>query len=330
MYRFHTKRVRVAAGQVWTSNLHKIRRSLKNVYQKCKSRHSYSTNYPTTASYDCDQDTLSLNEEMSLTFMLQDIKTGQMELLSQMTDIVSAISNIQDKVNHYQNQMEALETRINISEDRQATSNKDILSMKEDINTLKKKMTDLENQNSYSSVHCLEVLEGEKGKEIAQLLQKLLQPETTKDTATSSDTVISSAEPEGAPSYPEPTDELKKNTMSSQPIITLKKTNSLQNASMGCKHVRPNIYIYPDFSTWIKLTFVHGGSWRFFLNATKLEEFIQWLLSRPMILPEEPQIIPQRDYAFIGPIERLATVCLSLFNYVYCLFGSSKEEITRL
>ncbi|XP_028611408.1 coiled-coil domain-containing protein 54 [Grammomys surdaster] len=329
MYRFHTKRVRAAAGQVWASNLHKIRRSLKNVYQKCKTRHSYSTSYPTTASCDCDQDALSLSEDMNLSGMLQDIKMGQMELLSQMTDIVGAISNIQEKISHYQNQMEALETRINICEDRQIATTKDILSMKEDINTLKKKVTELESQNSYSSIHYLEVLEGQKGQEFVQLLHKLLQPETQKGTATSPDTVISSAEPERVPSYPEPTGELKRKTMSPQ-NITLKKNNSLQKASVGCGKVRSNIYIYPDFSTWIKLTFVHGGNWRFFLSATKLEEFIQWLLSTPTILPEEPQIIPQRDYAFIRPIERLATICLSLFNYVYCFFGSSKEEITRL
>ncbi|XP_031219916.1 coiled-coil domain-containing protein 54 [Mastomys coucha] len=329
MYRFNTKRVRAAAGQAWTTNLHKIRRSLKNVYQKCKTHHSYSTNYPTRASYDCDEDTLSLKEEMNLPVMLQDIKMGQMELLNQMTNIVSTISNIQVKINHYQNQMEALETRIDISEDRQTATTKDILSMKEDINTLKKKVTEMESQNSFSSIHCLEVLEGQKGKEFVQLLHKLLQPETPKSTATSPDTLIPSAEPERVPSYPEPTGELKKKTMSPQ-NITQKKNNSLRNASVGCKKVRSNIYIYPDFSTWIKLNFVHGGNWRFFLSATKLEEFIQWLLSRPTILPEEPQIIPQRDYAFTGAIERLATICLSLFHYVYCLFGSSKEEITRL
>ncbi|XP_052013983.1 coiled-coil domain-containing protein 54 [Apodemus sylvaticus] len=329
MYRLHTKRVRAAAGQVWAANLHRIRRSLKNVYQKCKTRHSYSTSYPTMASCDCDQDALSLNEEMNLPAMLQDIKTGQMELLGQMTDIVSAISNIQEKINHYQSQMEALETRININEDKQTATTKDILSMKEDITTLKKKVTELESQNSCSSIHCLEVLEGQKGKEFVQLLHKLLQHESPKGTATSPDTVISSAEPEREPSYPEPTGELKKKTMSPQ-NMTLKKNNSLQNAPVGCKKVKSNIYIYPDFSTWIKLTFVHGGNWRFFLSATKLEEFLQWLLSRPTVLPEEPQIIPQRDYAFTGAIETLATICLSLFNYVYYLFGSSKEEITRL
>ncbi|XP_055449039.1 coiled-coil domain-containing protein 54 [Psammomys obesus] len=329
MYRFHTKRVKAAAGHVWTSNLHKIRRSLKSAYQKCKIQHSYSTSYPTAPSYDCDQGDLNLNEEMNVAAMLQDIKTGQTELLNQMTNVVSAVSNTQEKINHYQKHMEVLETKINISEDRQTAVTEEILSMKEDINNLKKKVTELESQNSVSSIHCLEVLEGQKGKEIVQLLQKLLQPESPKGTATPTDTVLSSAEPERVPSYPELTCQLKKRTVSPQ-IITLKKTDSLRNASVNFKEARPSIYIYPDFSTWIKLTFVHGGNWRFFLSATKLEEFIQWLLSRPPILPEEPQITAQRDRAFTGPIESLATICLSLFNYIYCLFGSSKEEVTRL
>ncbi|XP_051006403.1 coiled-coil domain-containing protein 54 [Acomys russatus] len=329
MYRLHTRRVKAAAGHVWTSNLHRIRRSLKNVYQKCKTRHSYSTSYPATAAPHCDRDDLSLNGETSLTAMLQDIKTGQMELLNQMTDIVSPISSIQEEIHHYQKQMEVLETRINSSEDRQITVTKDILSMKEDLDTLKKKVTELESQNSFSSIHCLQVLEGQKGKEIVQLLHKLLQPERPEGTAAPTDTALSSAEPERAPSYPESSGQTKKRTTSPQ-TVTLKKNNSLQNSSVSCKKVQSNIYIYPDFSTWIKLTFVHRGNWRFFLSATKLEEFIQWLLSRPTILPEEPQIVPQRDWAFTGPIESLTTICLSLFNYVYCLFGSSKEEITRL
>lgn len=325
MYRLHTQRVEAAVGRVCTHSLRKIRRSLKSAYQKCKSQHSYSTSRPTTAPYDCDQDALSLNEEMNLTAMLQDIKKGQMELLSQMTDIVSAISSIQEKIDHYQKQMEALETRISISEDRQIAAIKDIVSMREDIDSLKKKVMELESQNSYSSIRCLEVLEGQKGKEIVQLFHKILQPETSKDL----DTEISSTESGRVSSYPEPTSQIREKTMSPQ-IETPKKNNNLQTASVSCKKVRSNIYIYPDFSTWIKLTFVHGGKWRFFLSATKLEEFVQWLLSRPTILPEEPQIISRRDCAFTGAIENLATICLSLFNYIYCLFGSSKQEITRL
>lgn len=325
MYRFHTKRVRAAAGRVWVSNLHKIRRSLKNVYQKCKTQHSYSTSYPTVASYDCDQDALSLDEEMNLTATLQDIKSGQMELLSQMADIVSAISNIQEKIGHCQKQMEVLEVRINTSEDRQITATKDILSMREDIDTLKKKVTGLESQNSFSSIHCLEVLEEQVSKEFVQLFHKLLQLEPPKDTHPK----ISSAESERVLRYPEPTGQIKEKTMSSQ-TKTPQKSNNLRNASAVCKKARSTIYLYPDFSTWIKLTFVHGGKWRFFLSATKLEEFIQWLLSRPTILPEEPQIMPQRDCAFTGPIANLATICLSLFNCIYSLFCSSKQEVTRL
>ncbi|KAM8770506.1 LOW QUALITY PROTEIN: coiled-coil domain-containing protein 54 [Rhynchonycteris naso] len=89
-----------------------------------------------------------------------------------------------------------------------------------------------------------------------------------------------------------------------------------------------NIYIYSNFSMGIKLIIVHGGKWRFLFNATKLGEFMQWLLSRPTIPPEE--LKTQRYCPFIGPIESLSTICLSAFDYIYCLFGFSKEVVTRL
>ncbi|XP_003939440.3 coiled-coil domain-containing protein 54 [Saimiri boliviensis] len=328
MHKLHTKRVKAAASQMWTSNLSKVRQSLKNVYHKCKIRHQDSARYPTVTSDDCNQDDVSYDEEMNLTAVLQDVKTAQMELFTQMTDIVHAIPKVQEKTDLCQKQMEVLETRMNVNEHKQFTTTKDILSMRKDIEALKKKMTELENQNSCSRIHCLEVLGGEKGKETIELLYKLIQQATLKNTLASEDTEISSAEPEKVPIYPKSTDRLEKKTVSPQ-IKTLKKSNH-QNASRSSKKAEPNIYIYPDFSTWIKLTFVHGGKWTFFLSATKLEEFIQWLLSRPTALPEEPQVINQRYCPFIGPIVSLTTICLSMFNSIYCFFRSFKEEITRL
>ncbi|XP_062944444.1 coiled-coil domain-containing protein 54 [Cynocephalus volans] len=328
MYKLHAKRVKAAIGEIWTSDLSKIRQSLKNVYHKCKIQHPDSTRYPTMTSYDCAQDGISSNKEINFTLTLQDIKTAQIELLSQMADIVSAVSKIQEKIDLYQKQTEVLETRMNVNEDKQCTKTKDILSVKEDIDALKKKVTELENQNSCSSIHCLEVLEGEKGKEIIELLHKLTKPETLKNTSASTDSEISSAEPEKVSGYPEPKDHLEEKKISPK-IKSLKKSNH-QNASRSFKKAKSDIYIYPDFNTWIKLTFVHGGKWRFFLSATKLEEFIQWLLSRPTILPEKPQIITQRYCPFTGPIVSLTTICLSIFNYIYRLFCSSKEEVTRL
>ncbi|XP_058411509.1 coiled-coil domain-containing protein 54 [Diceros bicornis minor] len=328
MYRLQTKRVKAAVGQMWTSNLSKIRQSLKNVYHKCKNQHTDSTRHPTMTSYDCDQDDVNTDEEMNLKVMLQDIKTAQIELLSQMTDIVSAVSKIREKTDFHQKQMEVLETRMDVNEDKQHTVTKDVFSMKENIDALKKKVTELENQNSSSSIHCLETLEGEKGKEFIELLHKLIQPETLKNTSASTDSEISSAEPEKVPSYHKPTDHLEEKTISPK-IKPLKKSNH-QNSLRSFKKAKSNIYIYPDFSTWIKLTFVYGGKWRFFLSATKLEEFIQWLLSRPTIPLEEPQLISQRYCPFSGPIASLTRICLSVFNYIYCLFGSSKEEVTRL
>ncbi|XP_057553980.1 coiled-coil domain-containing protein 54 [Hippopotamus amphibius kiboko] len=328
MYKLQTKRVKAASGQMWNSNFSRIRQSLKNAYHKCKKWHPNSTRYPTMTSYDCDQDDTNADEEMNLIVMLQDIKTAQIELLSQKTDIVGTVSKVQERTDFYQKQMEVLETRMNVNEDRQCAITKDIFSMKEDIDTLKKKVTELENQNSCSNIHCLEVLDGEKGKELIELLHKLIQPETLKNTLACTDSEISSAEPEKVPSCSKPTDHLEEKAISPQ-MKALKKSCH-QNALRGFRKAKSNICIYPDFNTWIKLTFVHGGKWRFFLSATKLEEFIQWLLSRPTIPPEEPQVITQRYCPFSGPIASLTATCLSVFNYIYCLFGSSKEEVTRL
>ncbi|XP_032708539.1 coiled-coil domain-containing protein 54 [Lontra canadensis] len=330
MYKLQTKRVKAAAGQMCTSNLSKIRQSLKNVYHTCNNQHPDSTRHPTMPSHDCDKDVLSTDEEMNLKAMLRDIKTTQIELLSQMTDIVGVVSKIQGKIDFYQKQLEVLETRMNVNENKQSTITKDIFSMKKDIDTLKKKVTELENQNSCSSIHCLEVLEGEKGKEIIEQLHKLLQPETLKSVSTvaSTDHELSSAEREKMPSYREAMDDLEDKTISPK-IKTLEKSNH-QNMLRSFKKAKSNIYIYPDFGTWIKLTFVHGGKWRFFLSATELEEFIQWLLSRPTTPLEEPQLVTQRYNPFTGPIASLTTFCLSVFNYVYYLFGFSKEEVTQL
>nr|XP_004664038.2 coiled-coil domain-containing protein 54 [Jaculus jaculus] len=328
MYRSQTKRVKIAAGHIWTSNVYKIRQSLKSVYRKCKIQHPYSTRYPTVTSDDCDQDGACLSEERNFTVMLQDIKTAQVELLGQMTDIVSAVSSIQKKIDHYQKQMNVLETRMNINENKHITITKDILSMREDIGAIKKKVTELANQNPHASTHSLEVLRAQSGKEVIDVLHKLIQPETERDVASSEDTEVCAAEPEKVPRHSEPADHLEEKTMTPK-IQTLTQRHP-QNASVSFQKTKSNIYIYPDFSTWIKLTFVHGGKWTFFLRATQLEEFVQWLLSRSTTLPEDAQIIPQRGDPFTGPVVSLTTICLSIFNYICYLFGCSKKEVTRL
>lgn len=138
-------------------------------------------------SYDCDQDDVNADEEMNVKVMLRDIKTAQIEILRQVTDIVGPVPKIQERTDFYLKQMEVLETRMNVSEDKQCTITKDIFSLKENIDALKKKVTELENQNSCSNVHCLEVLDREKDREIIELLHKLIQPETLKNTLASTD-----------------------------------------------------------------------------------------------------------------------------------------------
>ena len=328
MYRLQTERVKAAAGQMWTSNLSKIRQSLKNVYQRCKNKHPDPTRNSTLTSYGCDQDDISTDEEVNVIAMLQDNKTAQIDLLGKMIDIVSAVSKIQKKTDFYQKQMEVLEARMNVNDNKQCTTTKDVFSVKEDIVALKKKITELKTQSSCSSTHCLEVLEREKDKEIMEPLHKLIRPQTSENTLAPTDFGTSSTEPEKVPSYSNPTDYLEEKTIS--PKIKFMKQSNYQETLRSFKKAKSNIYIYPDFSTWIKLTFVHGGKWGFFLSATKLEEFIQWLLSRPTVLPEAPQLITQRHCPLTGLIVSLTTICLSVFNYIYCLFGFSNEEVTRL
>ncbi|KAF6117816.1 coiled-coil domain containing 54 [Phyllostomus discolor] len=328
MYKLQTKRVKAAAGQMWTSNLSKIRQSLKNVYHRCKNKHPDSTRNSATTFYGCDQDDISTDDELNVIAMLQDNKTAQIDLLGKMIDIVSAVSKIQKKINFYQRQMEVLEARMNVNDNKQCTTTKDVFSMKEDINALKERITELKNQHSCSNTHCLEVLEREKDKEIMELLHKLIQPQTSENTLAPTDSGFSSAEPEKVPSYSDPTDYLEEKTIS--PKIKFMKQSNYQNMLRNFKEAKSNIYIYPDFTTWIKLTFVHGGKWGFFLRATKLEEFIQWLLSRPTSPLEAPQLITQRHCPFTGLIVSLTTICLSVFNYIYCLFGFSNEEVTQL
>ncbi|KAM5335693.1 coiled-coil domain-containing protein 54 [Glossophaga mutica] len=327
MYKLQTKRVKAAAGKMWTSNISKIRQSLKNVYHRCKNKHPDSTRN-SAVTYGCDQDDVSTDEEVNVIAMLQDNKTTQIDLLGKMIDIVSAVSKIQRKTDFFQRQMEVLEARMNVNDNKQCTTIKDVFSMKEDIDALKKKITELKHQRSCSSTHCLEVLEREKNKEIMALLHKLIQPQTSENTLAPTDSRVSSAEPEKVPSYSNPTDYLEEKTIC--PKIKFMKQSNYQSTLRSFKKAKSNIYIYPDFSTWIKLTFVHGGKWGFFLSATKLEEFVQWLLSRPTLPPEAPQLVTQRHCPFTGLTVSLTTICLSVFNYIYCLFGFSNAEVTRL
>ncbi|XP_075399589.1 coiled-coil domain-containing protein 54 [Tenrec ecaudatus] len=326
MYKLQAKRIKSAAGQMWTSNVSKIRQSLKNVYHKCKIQHLYSTRYPSMTSFNCAQED-STAEDVNLSVMLQDIKTTQIDLLQQMTDVVSAATIIQEKGDLYQKRVEALETRVNVDKNRQCTIMNSMRSVKEDIDTLKRKVTELENQSSCSSTHFVEVSEGEQCKKLIDLLQKLAELETPKKIPLSADPRIPSTLGE-APTYPGPAGNLKEKV--SSPKTKALKNSNHSKVPRSCQKVKSDMYVYPDFSTWIKLTFIHGGKWRFFLSATKLEEFIQWLLSRPTVVAEEPRLISQKYSPLAGPIASLTTVCLSVFKYVYCLFGAHKEEATRL
>ncbi|XP_042540374.1 coiled-coil domain-containing protein 54-like [Dipodomys spectabilis] len=322
MYKLYTRRVRAAAGSLWNRNLSKIRQSFENIRQKCNIRHQCSARYPTVSSHESDEDELSLDEEKHITEVLQDIKTSQCDLLHQVTGMAIVISKIQKKIDHYHKQMEILQTRMNANEDKQDTITNNILSMKENIDVLKKKLTELENWNSCSNVHCLEVPEEEAGGKIIELFQKLVQPYAQKNTSISTDSETSAEE---VP-IPKSTHGLEESTIS--PKVKTPKRSNRENTSRNLQKAKSNIYIYPDFGTWIKLTFVQGGKWRFFLHATKLDDFVQWLLSRPTEQPEEPLITPQRESVSSGFIENLTKICLSVVNYFYCRFGFSEVEVT--
>uniref|UniRef100_F7C1D0 Coiled-coil domain containing 54 n=1 Tax=Monodelphis domestica TaxID=13616 RepID=F7C1D0_MONDO len=322
MHRFFTKRVKTATGHMWTQNNSKMQKYLKNDGQNCKVQPQASVQMVTKTKDSHPMDAISNNEEMNITVMFQDIKTSQDVLLSQLTNIVTAVSTIQEKIDTYQKQMEVIETRVGANEDRQSKMANDLLLLKEDVTALKKIATDLEAQNACSSLHCVEIPDGGKSREIVELIHNVM------GSAIQQNSLVTTAELEkvhsmaGSPSHQD-------EKAGSHMIKTLKE-NSQENSVRSLKSTNSNIYAYPDFNTWIKLTFVHGGKWRFFLSATKLEEFIQWVLTRPAVFPGQPQLIAQKYYPFAGPLTCLTTLCLSAFNYLYCFFHSLKEQVTRI
>ncbi|XP_048191362.1 coiled-coil domain-containing protein 54-like [Perognathus longimembris pacificus] len=304
-----------------------IRQSFKNICQKCNIRHRSSSRYPTVTPHDSDEDDISLDEEIKFTEILQDIQTAQKDLLKQITDMTIVISKIQKKIDYYHKQTDILQTRINANESKQAIFTNSILSMKENISTLKKKMAELENLNSYSNIHCLEIPEEETGMKIIELFQKFVQLEAQKNTSISTDSNMSTANSTEVP-IPESTCSLEENPIS--PTGKTPKRSNPENTSRNSQKARSNIYMYPDFRTWIKLMFVQGGKWRVFLHASNLDEFVQWLLCRPTEHPEEALITPHRESLFGGFIENLTKLYLSVVNYFYCRFGFSEVEVTRL
>ncbi|XP_048191385.1 coiled-coil domain-containing protein 54-like [Perognathus longimembris pacificus] len=326
MYKFHIRRVRAVAGSMWNRNLSKIRQSFRNVYQKCNVQHQCSASYPTVTSHDSDEDDLSLDEEKKFTEILQDIHTSQDDLLNQTTDMVIMIARIQEKMDLYDTQIDILQTRMNANEDKQAIITKDILSLKANIDASKKKMTELENWSSRSNMCCLEIPEEEAKDKIIELFQKIVQPEAQKNTSISTDSKMSTANPAEVP-IPASSHSLEENPTS--PKGKTPKRSNPENASRNLQKARSNIYMYPDFRAWIKL-FVRGGKWRVFLHATKLDECVPWLLSRPTKHPEESLTTPHREPLFGGFIENLTKIYLSVVNYFYCRFGFSEVEVTRL
>lgn len=326
MYKFHTRRVKATAGKIWTSNLSKIRKSVKNVYEKCRLKHPDFPGYPTETSYDGNQEDVCSGEDLSLTVMCQDVKTAQIELHNQMTDVVKAISKIQRMTDDSKKQIEQLESGLRVNEDKQCATTDVILAMKENIDTLTKKVTDLEKQNSCYHVCSSGYLEGKMEKDTIDLLHKFIQKKTLNTLASTGHE--STSVEKVPPSYPEPVDRFEKKTAS--PKMKPLRKKKYPNSSRNVKGMKPDIYIYPDLTTWVKLTFIHGGKWGFFLSPTKLETFLQWLLPRTATIPEESQLTPKGECLLARPITSFTAICMSVINYIYCLFSSSKEEVTRL
>ncbi|KAM4818340.1 coiled-coil domain-containing protein 54 [Thomomys bottae] len=325
MYKVHTRRARAAVGSMWNRNLSKIRQSFQNVYQKCNIRHSCLARHPTMNSHESDEDDLSFDEETNFTEILQDIQTSQDDLLNQTTDMVIMIARIQEKMDHYDMQIEILQSRMSANEDKQATITKDILSLKESIEVSKNKMIELEKWNPCANIHCLEVPGKEAREKFNKLFQKFVRPDA-QNTSILTDSEMSTANSEEGP-VPESSHSLEEKK---SPKGKTPKRSNPENASRNLQEAKSNIYIYPDLGTWIKLTFVQGGRWRFFLHATKIDEFAPWLLSRPTENSEEPVITLHRESLFSRFIENLTKICLSVLNYFYFRFGLSEVEVPRL
>ncbi|XP_043847191.1 coiled-coil domain-containing protein 54 [Dromiciops gliroides] len=322
MHRLLTKRVKAAAGQMWTTNNYSVQKYFKNDVQHCKVQPRTSVRIVSKATDAHPLDAFCRDGDMNLIVMFQDIKTSQDVLLSQLTDIVTAVSIIQEKIDTYQKQMEVIEMRVSVNEDRRSQMANDLLLIKSDVTVLKKIATELEAQSACSTLHCVELPDGEKSREIVELIHNVMGPTIPQNS------LVTTGELEKVHSMlgSRPQQDEKAGSQ----MIKILKENSQENIVRSLKKANSNIYVYPDFSTWIKLTFVHGGKWRFFLSATKLEEFIQWVLTMPAVFPGKPQLIAQKYYPFAGPFTCLTTLCLSAFNYLYCFFHSGKEQVTRM
>ncbi|XP_051847157.1 coiled-coil domain-containing protein 54 [Antechinus flavipes] len=322
MHRLLAKRVKTAAGHMWTTNTYSVQKHFKNDVQNCKVQSQTSIRALSKAT---DGRFFSRAEEMNLPLavMLRDIKTSQDVLLSQLTDLVTAMSTIQEKIDTYQKQMEVIETRVSMNEFRQSKMAHDILLIKKDVIVLKKIATDLEAQSACSTLHCVEIPDGDKNREIVELIHDVVGPTTQQNSP------VATAELEKVHGMSESRAHQDEKT-GSQMIKTLKENHLQEKTTRNMKKANSNIYVCPDFSTWIKLTFVHGSKWGFFLSVAKLEEFIQWVLTRPAVFPRKPQLIAQKYYPIAGPFTGLTTLCLSAFNYLYCFFYSVKEQVTRM
>ncbi|XP_036599243.1 coiled-coil domain-containing protein 54 [Trichosurus vulpecula] len=324
MLRLLTKRAKTVAGHMRTTNNYSVQKYFKNNVQNCKIQPPTSVRVLSKATNGRPINSFNRDEEknLPLTLMFHDIKTSQDVLLRQLSNVVTAVSTIQEKIDTYQKQMEVIETRVSINEDRQFKMANDLLLIKEDVTVLKKIATDLKAQSTCSPLHCAEISDGEENREIVELIHNVMGPTIQQNSA------VATAELEKV--HGTSGSRLHQDEKAGSQLIKTLKENSQENSVRSLKKENSNIYVYPDFSTWIKLTFVHGGKWRFFLSATKLEEFVQWVLTRPAVFPGKPQLIAQRHYPFAGLFTCLTTLCLSAFNYLYCFFHSTKEQVTRM
>ncbi|XP_074157197.1 coiled-coil domain-containing protein 54 [Sminthopsis crassicaudata] len=324
MHRLLAKRVKTAAGHMWTTNTYSVH-ECKNDVQNCKVQPRTSVRTLSKATDGRFTDAFSRDEEMNLPLavMFQDIKTSQDILLSQLTDIVTAMSTIQEKIDTYQKQMEMIETRVSMNEDRQSKMAHDLLSIKEDVIVLKKIATGLEAQSACSTLHSVEIPDGDKNREMMELIHDLVGPTTQQNLP------LATAELEKVHGVSESRAHQEEKA-GSQMIKSLKENHLQEKTARDLKKANSNIYVCPGFITWLKLTFVHGSKWGFFLSATKLEEFIQWVFTRPAVFPGKPQLRAQKYYPMAGPFTCLTTLCLSAYNYLYCFLYSVKEQECRV
>ncbi|XP_001518708.1 coiled-coil domain-containing protein 54 [Ornithorhynchus anatinus] len=304
MHRLSFKNLKSTAENLWNSHFIRLRGSIKN------GSRARSPN-PTSGLSEGDEgrpsQPLPRNQELDLAAAVQDIRTGQASLYEEMMDVVGQVAVMNDKFDAHQKQMEALGDRVRANEVGATKLDKYLCTLDQTINLFQEKAADLGSQCECPGARWEESPEETEEREMMDLLHRLLMMPLAQEEAPDS---------QREPSAPTPGED------GWVPIKSVRQP-PWENPALIPEQAAAEIYVYPDFGTWIDLAFPLGTKRRVLLSTTRLEELMRWILTRSAFLE-----IPQQRSAFSGPIGWLNTLCFSTCNYLYWLYLSLKERVT--